>query len=148
MLIRFQFLLILSFLVFAYNSSLSAQCIDFAHNSCLSQFGEFVHDGNNGVAEMKEGETAELYKTFFSGQTYRLVVCKSDNLPSIHVKVVDGDGKILFDNKNHSYDLVWDFAVKGTQKLVVQIKVLDASTSQTSKKSGCVGILFGIQKDQ
>lgn len=146
--LRLQFLLIISSLLFASNSNLAAQCLDFAHNSCMSQFGEFIHDGNNGVAEMKEGETAELYKTFFSGQTYRLVVCKSENLPSIHVKVVDGDGKILFDNKNHNFDLVWDFAVKGTQKLVVQIKVLDKSDVGAIKKTGCVGILFGIEKDQ
>ena len=136
-------------LLFITGSTMSfAQCTDFVNQNCLDKFEEFVYDGNVSLTELKEGDTAELFKTFFSGQTYRMVICKSDKLPPIRIKVVNAEGVILFDNKDHNYQEIWDFAVKGTQKMIVQLEVLEDKSVSTSDNTECVAILFGIDKEK
>lgn len=149
MLLKFKTLLLLFGVFMVSNVSTYSQCPDFVDEACLSKFGEFVYDGNRHVTSMKEGENAELFKTFFAGQTYRVVICKSEKLPPIHIRVIANDGSILFDNKDHNFELVWDFAVKGTQKLIVRLDVLKEAEEESEKlNEGCVAILFGVDKEK
>ncbi|MBN2166033.1 MAG: hypothetical protein JW717_07135 [Marinilabiliaceae bacterium] len=143
----FRYFLIIGLLTIGLNSF--SQCTNLITDDCLKQFGEFVYDGNSSVSEMKEGDTAELFKTFFVGQTYRVVVCKSDNLPSVRIRVISSNGSVLFDNKDKNFEHVWDFAVKGTQKLIISIEVMKKDGDEKRElESGCVAILFGIDKDK
>ncbi len=121
------------------------QCLTFAKNSCKATMGSFVHDGNYNSTILSEGETAELFKTFFEGQTYRIAISKVDDLPPIHFKVVDKTGRILFDNKDFNFQMVWDFSIESTQMLVVQMQVLERPGSK-DKISGCVSVLFGLER--
>lgn len=137
---------VLSMLLFwAVGQSMNAQCDTFLPGSCKSALGDYVHDGNKNSALLSEGETAELFKTFHAGETYRLVICKADNLPPVHVRVVDNAGRVLFDNKNFNYEQVWDFSVRSTQVLVVQMKVLSTGKVSGVKKNGCVSVIFGME---
>ncbi|MCW3787870.1 hypothetical protein [Plebeiibacterium sediminum] len=127
----------------------NAQCLSFAKKVGKPKLGNFVHDGNYNATTLGAGETAELYKTFFKGQKYRIAVSKIDNLPEIHFRVVNEDNKTLFDNKDHDYTDVWDFSVETTQTLVVKIKVLDDyNTNELNSTNGCVCVLFGIEKNK
>jgi len=114
--------------------------------SCKTALGEFKHDGNFNSTELAINESAEMYKTFFSGMTYRMVICKPDNISAIHVRVVDSNGRTLFDNKDHGYQLVWDFSVKSTQMLVIQMKALGDSKAVTTIK-GNVSVIFGLDNE-
>lgn len=130
-------------------SNTNAQCLSFAKNVGKPKLGNFVHDGNYNATILGVGETAELYKTFFADQKYRIVVCKIESLPNIHFRLVDEKNNILFDNKDHDFVDVWDFAVESTQMLVVKLKVLDDyNNSEDGDTKGCVAILFGIEKDK
>ncbi|PZX20329.1 hypothetical protein LX69_00326 [Breznakibacter xylanolyticus] len=120
-----------------------SQCLDFAKKTASSQMSPYVADGNYNACDMREGETAEMYKTFFEGQSYRLIVAKAPNLPPVYIRVVDKNGAVLFDNQKMNYTHSWDFKVQSTQMLVVQIKVLDQK--KATKEHGCVGILFGME---
>lgn len=115
-------------------------------SSCKTALGEFKHDGNFNSTELGINESAEMYKTFFSGMTYRMVVCKPDNLKTIHVRVIDNDGRTLFDNKDHGFQLVWDFSVRSTQMLVIQMKAMGDSKSLTGVK-GNVSVIFGLDSE-
>lgn len=103
-----------------------------------------MHDGNYNATMLQEGENAELYKTFFKGQKYRLAICKIKDLPPIHFKITDQDGRIFYDNKDHDFALTWDFQVESTQMLIIEMEVLEQSGPEEDLISGCVAVLFGL----
>lgn len=122
-----------------------AQCASFAKGVCKPMLKPYLHDGNYNAVTMSEGESAELFKTFYADQKYRIVIGKAEALPQIHFRITDSKGKTIFDNAQHQYALIWDFEVYSTQIMNVQIKVLDdANNSSEYLKAGCVAILFGI----
>ena len=123
-----------------------AQCASFAKNVAKVKLKEYVHDGNYNATVLGAGETAELYKTFFAGQKYRVAISKIENLPNIHFRLVDKENNILFDNKEHDFTEVWDFTVESTQMLILKLKVLDDYNSDEKTTKGCVAVLFGIDK--
>jgi hypothetical protein len=135
--------LLLGLTVSTLLNQLSAQKVSIA--SCKSALGEFKHDGNFNSTVLGANESAEMYKTFFSGMTYRMVLCKPDALKAIHVRVIDGDGRVLFDNKDHNYQLVWDFSVRSTQMLVIQMKGIGGALTSSQKAN--VSVIFGIDNE-
>lgn len=129
--------------------SVNAQCFDFARKVGKKQLGEFMHDGNYNATVLTEGEKAELYKTFFSGQKYRIAISKVAQMPDIHFRLLDEEGNVLFDNLAHDYRLIWDFEVETTQMLVVEMNVLEKSSPDSENLiAGCVSVMFGIESDK
>jgi hypothetical protein len=126
--------------------SVSAQCKGFAKSICKLQLTGFTHDGNYHAAILTEGEEAELYKTFYSGQNYRLAVCGSESLPPVEFQVVDAYKNVLFDSKQHSNATTWDFKVESSQQLKVVVKVPVSAQKSEYPNSGCVAIMFGFQE--
>ncbi len=124
-----------------------AQCFSYAKHVCKSSLGEYIHDGNYNATVLGEGETAEVYKTFFSGQKYRVAICKVDSLPDVFFKIIDNENNILFDSRRHNKTLYWDFEIETTQQLIVHVKVAEKDPNSKTKVSGCLSILFGIKRD-
>ena len=124
-----------------------AQCFSYARGVCKSELKDFVHDGNYNATILAEGETAEIYKTFFSGQEYRVVVCKVDSLPPVNFQVIDVDGNVFFDSKKQNGAHTWDFKVESTQQLVIRLEVTEKDKNAKEKIAGCVSVMFGIKRD-
>jgi hypothetical protein len=61
-----------------------AQCKAFAKKVCLPELENYVHDGNYHAAILKEGEEAELYKTFYSDMDYRVAICGEESIPGLN----------------------------------------------------------------
>lgn len=124
----------------------SGQCISFAKSICKTKLGTFVHDGNYNAVTMSEGESGELIKTFFSGQRYRVVFCKVDQLPKIRFWVSDSKGRVLFDNAKQNFVDTWDFQIEKTQMLSFNFIVQEHVNSKDNTiVSGCVAVLFGLE---
>lgn len=120
------------------------QCISFARSIAKPQLAPYIHDGNYNATFMEEGESADLYKTFFEGEEYRLVVAAVESLPKLRIRVLDDQRNEIFDNANHQFAQVWDFVAKTTGTMIVHIDVPDQKKSETIT-GGCVAILFGIK---
>jgi hypothetical protein len=134
-------------LVFAlifFNTNVSAQCKGFAKKICKLELIPYIHDGNYHAAILTEGEEAELYKTFYSGQDYRLAICGSDALPDIEFQVVDAYKNVLYDNTEHNKARVWDFNLEASQQLKITVRVPNSNTESEYPASGCVAIMFGF----
>ncbi len=139
--ISFILTLLLSFNVFNAN----AQCKGFAKKICKAELGEYTHDGNYHAAILVEGEEAELYKTFYSDQDYRVAICGSDNLPAVEFKVMDANKNILYSNAENDYSRTWDFKLESSQQLKLVVKVTTFETESDDPASGCVAIMFGFK---
>ncbi len=135
--------LIILILTSLFSIHLSAQCIDYAQKVCKDKLGKFVHDGNYNAIPLSNGESAELYKTFFSRNDYRIAVCQQGHSKNIQIQIVDEDDQVLFDNKLHQLTDTWDFSVETTQMLIIKLKVLDSDNLADDSQS-CVAVLFGI----
>lgn len=132
------------FLIFVPLKSFS-QCKGFAKNVCKMELVPYTHDGNYHAAVLTEGEEAELYKTFYSGQDYRIAICGSDNLPEIEFQVLDASQNVLFSNKDKDFTKTWDFKLESSQQLKIAVKVPTRGDKSAEPESGCVAIMFGFK---
>jgi len=138
------FLLFFAFsIISSLNIELNAQCKNFAKNICKLELNPFIHDGNYHAAILTEGEDAELYKTFFSGQEYRIAICGTEQLPGIEFKVLDSKRQVLYNNKDNDNSLIWDFKLEATQQLIITISI-NNNEEDNELVSGCVAIMFGL----
>lgn len=134
-------------LFLALPSSSNAQCKNFAKKICRLELSPYVHDGNYNAAILTEGEDAELFKTFYAGQQYRISVCGSETLNKVEFLVMDVDRKVLYSNAKNNFATSWDFKVENTQQLIILVKVPVTSEKDEELKSGCVAIMFGLKTD-
>ncbi len=127
--------------------TVNAQCKTFAKKICKAELGAYIHDGNYHAAILTEGEEAELYKTFYSDQDYRLSICGNNNLPPIEFKILDSNKNVLYSNKDSDYAKSWDFKLESSQQLKLVVKVTTFEQGSDTPASGCVAILFGFKID-
>lgn len=135
-------------LLIAFPMMANAQCKNFAKKICRLELTPYIHDGNYNAAILTEGEEAELFKTFYAGQEYRMAVCGSESLPKVQFTVMTVDRKVLYNNANDNYSNIWTFNVDATQQLIVVVKVPAENTADADElNSGCVSIMFGLKID-
>jgi hypothetical protein len=130
---------------FVYTTQSNAQCKGFAKKICKLELIPYIHDGNFHAAILTEGEEAELYKTFYADQEYRIAICGSDALPDIEFKVIDANKNVLYSNKEHDYSKIWDFKLQSSQQLKIYVKVPTTGNTNGEVVSGCVAIMFGFK---
>jgi len=142
-----QALVVVTFLLaMAFSSQeVLAQCKNFVKNSCIPQLTPFVHDGNYQAVSMSEGEEAEVYKTVFAGQQYRLVICAESAFPNVEFVVSDNRRTILFDSRKNNNVKMWDFKFDASQQIKVTIRI-PKPQKEGKSGSGCVGVLFGMKE--
>lgn len=142
---RFLYLFIVASILALVPLTSNAQCKGFAKKVCRLELDPYIHDGNYHAAILTEGEEAELYKTFYSDQEYRIAICGSDNLPEIEFTVFDASKNVIYSNKDNDYSRVWDFRLESSQQLKVAIKVPANPDTSEEPTSGCVAIMFGLK---
>lgn len=126
----------------------NAQCKSFAKKVCKLELSPYTHDGNYNAAILTEGEDAELYKTFYAGQNYRIYICGSESLPGIEFQVLDVNRKVLYDNRKSNYSKIWDFKLESSQQLIISLRVRHSDGESDELVSGCVAIMFGIKEGE
>ncbi len=138
------FLIIALFISFPVLSH--AQCKGFAKKICkIELLPDYTHDGNYHAAILTEGEEAELYKTFYSDQEYRIGICGSPNMGSIEFTVYDASRNVLYTNKDNDYLGTWDFKLQTSQQLKISVKVPANPDTSAEPQQGCVAIMFGFK---
>jgi hypothetical protein len=142
---RILLFLFLALLLAGLPGTAQGQCKAFARRICKTDLDRFTHDGNYHAAVITQGEEAELYKTFYANQTYRITVCGSDELSEIEFRVMDNQRNVLYDNRSRNYSRTWDFRLDSSQQLMVLVAVPSAR-SGSEPQSGCVAILFGVSE--
>jgi len=133
-------------MVFSSQNAL-AQCKTFVKSNCLPQLTPYIHDGNYQAVIMSEGEEAEVYKTIFAGQPYRLIVCVDDILPSVEFVISDIRRNILFDSRKNGNMKTWDFKPDASQQIKVTIRIPKSQKQGVGERElifGCVGVLFSL----
>jgi len=143
----YHVILVFTFLMIA-SLSVQGQCKHFAKQVCKKELTPYIHNGNYNAAILTEGETAEMYKTFYSQQNYRIYICESSVMPQIRFQVLDINRNVLYDNRNNGYKMKWDFVPESSQQLIISLKVEDGENGEDGEPmSGCVAIMIGIKEE-
>lgn len=131
----------------AFSANASAQCNQFAKKSCMPELAPFTHNGQLNIQQMAPGEEAELDLTFYSGMSYRLLICSQESIGKAQFQVYDNKNKLVFDNKDHNFTKLWEFEVQSTQQMkVVVIIPKAAKASNDISKVGCAAVLVGFKQ--
>ncbi|CAN5372361.1 hypothetical protein BH09BAC5_BH09BAC5_17080 [soil metagenome] len=129
----------------AIAGDIAAQCSKtWVRKKCVPKISPFIHNGQMNTTTLKEGGKMETTLTFYSGQDYRILICSEETLEEISFTVSDMNGKIIFDSKNHNNTDVWDFKVKTTTDLKVEVKV-GKNEMGNGTATGCVSVLVGFK---
>lgn len=134
-------ILIIFFSIISYTGY--TQCKDFSVNTCKPSLYPFIHDGIYSAHVLSTGESAELFRTFFAGQNYRMLICKPENIPSIQIVVMDTKRNVLYKKDLNMEANIWDFKLESSQQLIVALNI----EKQEQTESGCVAILIGFKEN-
>lgn len=122
-----------------------AQCSKtWVRKKCVPKISPFIHNGQMNTTPLKEGGKMETTLTFYSGQDYRILVCAEETLENVSFVVSDVNGMVIFDSKQHNNTDIWDFKVKTTTDLKVEV---DAGKNESGDGTamGCVSVLVGFK---
>ncbi len=123
----------------------AAQCSKtWVRKKCIPKITPFIHNGQMNSVMLKEGGKMESTLTFYSGQDYRILICAEETLENVSFVVSDMNGKVIFDSKEHNNTDVWDFKVKTTTDLKVEVKG-GKNEMGNGTATGCVSILVGFK---
>ncbi len=141
--------ILIIFTALLFGISAQGQCFQLAKDNSKTAMAPYVHDGNYNALVLNEGQNAEIYKTFYSDQEYRILFSKEATLPNIQFTIMDENHVVLFSNNNDSSVNKWDFKLDKSQKLIISFKIPKADTDQgRAIKKGCISVLIGLLQDE
>ncbi|MBI3502165.1 MAG: hypothetical protein HY063_10245 [Bacteroidetes bacterium] len=122
-----------------------AQCKGFVKKQ-IPKLTPFIHNGQINSSVLLSGDHAELTLTFYSGQTYRIMVGAQETLGDVWFVMKDASKTQLFSSKDQGKSDYWDFSVESTQQLTIEVMVPDSDAPSGLVPSGCVSILVGFKQ--
>jgi hypothetical protein len=121
------------------------QCKGFVKKQ-ITKLSPFIHNGQVNSSVLLSGDQAELTLTFYSGQTYRILVSSQEVLGDVHFVMRDAARTQLFSSKDLGKFDYWDFSVESTQQMTLEVVVPNVDTPSGLVPSGCVSILVGFKQ--
>ncbi len=122
-----------------------AQCKGFVKKQ-IPKLAPFIHNGQVNSSVLLSGDQAELTLTFYSGQTYRILVSNQEVLGDVYFVMKDAEKKQLFSSKDLGKSDFWDFSVESTQQMTIEVIVPNTDSPTGLVPSGCVSILVGFKQ--
>ncbi len=125
--------------------SANSQCIDFAKEDGFLKLDTalYIPDGRLNAIPLSEGDNLDVYKPFFRGRQYRVVVVGAANLPKVNFKVANFQKQVIFDSKKSGNDS-WEFVSDKNQNLIISVDI--PATESGTPKTGCIAVLIGFKQ--
>ena len=137
--------LVVASLLLLVSFGLQAQCRSFAKNKCVPGLAPYKFNETFNAAQLSPGEEAEVNLTLFSGQEYRVMVCSHPILGEVNWKLVDPNGKMIFESLASDPKPSFDLKAAGTTQMKVIVTVPDRESGDMVHV-GCVAILLGFKE--
>lgn len=134
-------IIILSVLSF---TKVNAQCIDLVKHKGFTYLdtSKYIPEARFNALPLREGDDVDIYKSFFKGRTYRIVVVGAENMPKLNFKVTNFQRQTLYDS-NITKTESWDFISDKNQNLIISVEVPKAKKDE-KPQSGCVAVIIGF----
>ena len=133
-------------LVSVINTKSSAQCLDFAKDKGFAALDTaiYIPDGRLNAIPLSEGDNLDVYKPFFRGRKYKVIVV-AENIPVVNFKVVNFQKTVIFDSKEGGKNAKeYEFVSDKNQNLIISVEL--PANSGGTPKTGCVAVLVGFSQ--
>lgn len=138
--------IVIAILFVAISMNGFSQCKNFTKKEGFPALAPYTHNGQLTSAKFIPGDEAELEMTFNGGNDYRVLIVSQEMLGDVELKILDKTRKVLFTSKPGDEKPHWDFRVKSTQQLIIQVKVAEMDKVSTNiVPEGCISILTGFR---
>ena len=137
-------IIILLLISFFINKGVDAQCIDLVKDKGFTYLdtSKYVPEARFNAMPLREGDDIDIYKSFFKGKEYRIVVIGAENMPKLNFKVTNFQRQVLFDSSIAKTES-WDFPSDKNQNLIISVSVPKPSEKKKRPESGCVAVVIG-----
>jgi len=138
-----QIFLIL-FSLFILSNYINAQCIGFVKTVGFNELDteKYVPEGRYDAITLSEGDYLKVYKSFFRGKTYKVVVVADKQIPLFHFKIKKMNGDLVYDSSENS-DKSWEYISDRNQNLMIEVELSNSHSSTIG--TGCVAIILGYK---
>jgi len=129
----------LVFAILLAMNNLAAQTRSFVQQKCMTDLKPFTFNGKYNKVDLNADNSAEVLVSFNSNNDYRIYICAEEGVGNVNFKLVDSKNVVLYDNKDHSYTIQWDFTTESTQLIKLEVRLVAGSAG------GSVTILVGFK---
>lgn len=142
-----KYIAVLAISLIFFNNS-SAQCIDLVKHKGFTYLdtGKYIPEARFNALPLREGDDVDIYKSFFKGRSYRIVVVGAENMPKLNFKVTNFQRHVLYDSNKTKMES-WDFKSDKNQNLIISVEVPKQSDKKKKPESGCVAVIVGFTFD-
>ncbi len=132
-------------ILFINLKTIDAQCLDFVKTKGFKILDteKYIPEGRFDAMMLSEGDNLSVYKSFFRGKTYRVVVIGAENLPSLKFQIKTMQGQVIYDNTADGNIDHWNYTSDRNQNLMVYIEI--PSSYGTQPNTGCVAVILGYK---
>lgn len=131
-------------ILFLSFSGYAQKCFEYHKSACTPQESKFTYDESSSSVSFQfiAGQKRQMDLELFAGKDYRITICGNDVFNDVILfKIINENGKIIYDNSKFKYLLNLEFSSQKTQIVQVELEVPDVSLADSLKPKGCVGIL-------
>lgn len=130
--------------LFIFNKS-NAQCIDLVKDKGFTYLdtSKYMPEARFNALPLREGDDVDIYKSFFKGRKYRIVVVGAENMPKLNFKVTNFQRQVLYDSSITKMES-WDFLSEMNQNLIISVFVPKQEDKKKKPESGCVAVVIGF----
>ena len=139
-----KYIFIIAVLSFLALFKVNAQCIDLVKTKGFTYLdtSKYIPEARFNALPLREGDDVDIYKSFFKGRTYRIVVVGAENMPKLNFKVTNFQRQTLYDSNITKMES-WDFVSDKNQNLIISVEVPKAEKDK-KPESGCVAVIIGF----
>ena len=119
-----------------------AQCKGFAKQSA-SQLNPYDLSGKIHSVVLQNGDHAEMSLSFYSGQSYRIIMNSGDAASGVSFLIKDADGKLLFNSALQPVRSTYDFVSESTQALTIEMIASETKEDTDVLATNCVCVMVG-----
>jgi len=124
-----------------------SQCKRFVKEQ-IPRLSPFIYNGKKNSAILLPGDHSELSLTFYSGQTYRIILKAEETPGNVFFIIKDSNKNQLFTSNKLSKSDFYDFTSESTQQLTIEM--IAPEPAYESKKeaeiSACVCVIVGVKE--
>ncbi len=142
--LKLKHIIVAALLIFLSSSSADAQCIDLVKTKGFTYLdtSKYIPEARFNALPLREGDDVDIYKSFFKGRNYRIVVVGAENMPKLNFKVTNFQRQVLYDS-NITKEESWDFVSDKNQNLIISVEVPKAEKDK-KPQSGCIAVVIGF----
>ena len=139
-----KYIFILIFFIPVIQKESKAQCIDLVKTKGFTYLdtSKYIPEARFNSLPLREGDDVDIYKSFFKGRNYRIVVVGAENMPKLNFKVTNFQRQVLYDS-NITKEESWDFISDKNQNLIISVEVPKAEKDK-KPQSGCIAVVIGF----